>query len=37
MAKNGWQDVRVVTATNEDLQLAIKEGQFREDLYHLLC
>ena len=30
-------DVRIVTATNENLQLAIKEGRFREDLYHRLC
>lgn len=30
-------DVRVISATNENLQLAIKEGRFREDLYHRLC
>ena len=30
-------DVRIVTATNENLQLAIKEGRVREDLYHRLC
>ncbi len=29
-------DVRIVTATNEDLQQAIKDGRFREDLYHRL-
>ena len=27
-------DVRVVCATNEDLQAAIENGTFREDLYH---
>lgn len=29
-------DIRVVTATNEDLSNAVKEGDFREDLYHRL-
>jgi two-component system, NtrC family, response regulator HydG len=27
-------DIRVITATNEDLREAIKNGDFREDLYH---
>ena len=29
-------DIRVVTATNEDLMQAVKDGEFREDLYHRL-
>ena len=29
-------DVRIITATNEDLQQAIKDGRFREELYHRL-
>ncbi len=27
-------DIRVITATNEDLREAVKKGDFREDLYH---
>lgn len=29
-------DLRIISATNENLQLAQKEGNFREDLYHRL-
>lgn len=27
-------DVRIITATNEDLKLTVSKGEFREDLYH---
>lgn len=30
-------DVRIVSATHVDLDTAVAEGKFREDLYHRLC
>lgn len=30
-------DVRIVAATNEDMEKAIVDGRFREDLYHRIC
>ena len=27
-------DVRIVVATNEDLRDAVRQGRFREDIYH---
>ena len=35
-SKERVADVRIVSATNEDLQQAIRNGRFREDLYHRL-
>lgn len=29
-------DVRIITATNDDLKTSVKNGSFREDLYHRL-
>lgn len=36
-SKERTADVRIISATNEDLWQAIAEGRFREDFYHRLC
>lgn len=35
-SKDKTADVRIITATNEDLELAVKEGKFRQDLFYRL-
>lgn len=35
-AKNRYTDVRIISATNQDLKELIRQGKFREDLYYRL-
>ena len=35
-SKDKTADVRIITATNEDLELAVKDGKFRQDLFYRL-
>ena len=35
--KNIKTDVRILAATNENIEVLVRDGKFREDLYHRLC